>query len=168
MKCQCKILNSWKKRSRKGDRVDGRSSHKLYRTWASMLNRCKSNAPTRDRKYSGRGIGVCERWVEDFYNFVEDMSPRPKGKTLDRKNNEEGYCYHNCRWASPLQQGKNRRGYVSKGLPRGVYKNTNGAKYAVRFSVLGKHINVGYFNTIREASMASLNFRNNTLRTAGK
>jgi len=93
------------------------STHKMtksatYASWRSMLSRCNNkNAPDYDR-YGGRGITVCERW-NSFENFLADMSERPSGKTLDRKDNEGNYEPSNCRWATRIEQGCNTRGNVN-------------------------------------------------------
>ena len=80
-----------------------------YLTWKSMIQRCTNSKFTYFKDYGGRGIIVCERW-RVFSNFLEDMGIRPKGKTLDRKNNDANYEPNNCRWTTPTQQQRNRRG----------------------------------------------------------
>lgn len=80
---------------------------KTYKSWISMKYRCSS--PTK-KNYSGRGIRVCERWLNSFENFIFDMGERPKGMTLDRFPNQNGnYEPLNCRWATPIQQSNNLR-----------------------------------------------------------
>jgi len=81
---------------------------KTYSSWQGMIERCKGN-DARDRKnYTERGITVCERW-KSFDNFLSDMGERPEGKTIDRKNNDNGYYLENCRWATMKEQQNNRR-----------------------------------------------------------
>src|SRR6266487_506032 len=79
-----------------------------YRSWANMLDRCKSKRRSDYPRYGGRGIRVCRRW-RDFARFLEDLGPRPPGLQLDRIDNSRGYEPGNCRWATPKQQANNRR-----------------------------------------------------------
>jgi hypothetical protein len=73
-----------------------------------MLKRCRNEAHKFWRHYGGRGITVCDRWLK-FENFLADMGERPKGKTLDRIDNDGNYHHGNCRWATAEQQSQNRR-----------------------------------------------------------
>jgi hypothetical protein len=81
----------------------------LYDTWQGMKKRC--NNPNNDnyKYYGGRGIKVCERWLNSYENFALDMGERPKGHTLDRINNDGNYEPSNCKWSSLSEQNSNRR-----------------------------------------------------------
>lgn len=82
--------------------------HPLYGAWIGMRQRCNNPRSESYKWYGARGIRVCERW-SDFGSFLEDMGPRPPGASLDRINPRGNYEPGNCRWASPAEQGENRK-----------------------------------------------------------
>jgi hypothetical protein len=96
----------------------GKFEHPLYEIYTDMLGRCRRPTHKRYASYGGRGIYVCDRWLADFWNFVNDMGPRPAGRTssgkrpayvLDRTNNDGPYSPENCRWVTQSESVKNRR-----------------------------------------------------------
>lgn len=90
------------------------STHRReYASWTSMLQRCRNPRCNRYARYGGRGITVCDAW-SSFANFLSDMGSRPEGTTLDRINNDGNYEAGNCRWATHVQQAKNKSATPSK------------------------------------------------------
>jgi hypothetical protein len=83
-----------------------------YRSWVQMKQRCYNPNSYSYKNYGGRGIKVCDRWFNSFSSFIEDMGSRPKGLSLERKDNDGNYEPNNCKWATKNEQLKNRRTYV--------------------------------------------------------
>ena len=84
-------------------------SHPYYPVYSSMKTRCYNKNSEPYRWYGARGIKVCDRWLESFWNFVEDMGDRPEGFTLERLDNNKCYEPENCAWVSMQENIKNRR-----------------------------------------------------------
>jgi hypothetical protein len=75
-----------------------------------MLDRCSREGNKHFHNYGGRGIRVCERWVR-FENFLVDMGIAPRGMTLERRRNDEGYSKDNCDWVPMSANQLNKRTY---------------------------------------------------------
>lgn len=81
-----------------------------YRTWRSMRDRCINPSAAHYDCYGGRGITVCDRWMNSFENFYPDMGPRPSSShSIDRIDVNGNYDPANCRWATIKQQRRNTR-----------------------------------------------------------
>lgn len=92
-----------------------------YKSYLAMRTRCFCKKHAQYKNYGGRGITVCQRWLEPlkgFEHFLADMGKRPIGTSLDRINNLGNYSPKNCRWATAKEQSNNTSANI-----RWKYKN---------------------------------------------
>lgn len=74
-----------------------------------MKQRCLNPKDAQYALYGGRGISVCDEWLSSFEAFAEYVGEKPKGKSLDREDNDKGYEPGNVRWATGSEQLANTR-----------------------------------------------------------
>ena len=138
----------------------GLTYHRLYKTWKSMMQRCNNQGIATYKNYGGRGITVCDEWL-DVRNFINDMYPSFKeGLTLDRIDVNGNYEPSNCRWADSFVQLRNTRKLQKNNTSeyRGVYLNKRTGKYVVQIRVNYARINLGTFITAIDAAKAYDNY----------
>jgi len=94
-----------------------------YKIYHGMKTRCYNKNSVSYVNYGGRGIRVCDRWLESFENFLSDMGKKPSlDHSIDREDNDGDYSPENCRWATASEQSSNRRDAV-----RIVYNGITGS-----------------------------------------
>ena len=133
----------------------GLSKSRFYEIWKAMRDRCNNPKHKVYKNYGGRGITVCEEWL-DIANFVawaEATHPNIEGVSLDRIDNDKGYSPDNCRWATREIQNTNQRmrktntsGFV------GVSWIKHQNKWEAYITVNCIKVHLGVFKTPEEAA----------------
>lgn len=138
--CSSKLLEMEAKKR------DYRSFTKTYKTWNSMKSRCLHVSNPEYFRYGGAGITICDRWLESFDNFLEDMGERPEGLTIDRVDPQGNYEPNNCRWATANEQSYNQ-GLSKRNTSgvAGVYWEEKCKKWRVRIQKDNKLLANDYF-----------------------
>lgn len=125
--CQCLRTETSTERVR----THGWSKSPTWTSWASAKARCRDEGR---HDYGGRGIAMCARWRNGFDAFLEDMGPRPNGRSLDRIDNDGPYAPGNCRWSTRVTQANNtsvnrRVLYEGQELTIAEWARSTGIKY---------------------------------------
>lgn len=114
--CGCLTLEA-RSRNGKSNTTHGMKGTRFYTIWMVMKQRCLNLNNTNFKYYGGRGIKVCERWLE-FINFMEDMYPSylehsnlhgEKDTTINRLDVHGNYEPSNCEWSTIVTQNRNKR-----------------------------------------------------------
>lgn len=91
-------------------RTHGLSSHKIYNSYRAMKERCFNKNYHHFNRYGGRGIRICEEWLNDFkvfYNWAIGNGYK-KGLTIERKDLNGNYEPSNCKWITMAEQQRNK------------------------------------------------------------
>ena len=137
--------------------ADGVTKHPLYPTYKTMRSRCCNKSHRGYLDYGGRGIMVCDRWLEPngagFRNFLEDMGEKPSEKhSIDRIDVNGNYCKENCRWALPSLQSFNSRKRCTNTSGRtGLKWKKSRQAWEVYIRIDGKETYIGSSKSFEEA-----------------
>lgn len=109
---------------------DSKTTHngtntRLFTIWMGMKSRCCRESCPDYKNYGGRGIVICQEWLDNFEIFRDWALANgySDNLTIDRKNVDGNYCPENCRWATSEVQDNNKR--------NSVYYEINGVRKTV-------------------------------------
>ena len=117
--CGCLNDETRKMLIRERSLTHGMANTILYSKYCSMKARCHNKNYKYYHRYGGRGIKICQEWLDSFQNFATwayqsgyDDNKKGYEQTLDRIDNDGDYCPENCRWVNQMTQTKNRSNSV--------------------------------------------------------
>lgn len=101
--CGCLMVDAHKKH--------GKSNHRLFHIWTSMLQRCYNSKNPAYTNYGGRGINICNEWRSDFSLFFNwaMQNGYSDDLSIDRIDVNGDYCPDNCRFVTSKEQSRNTR-----------------------------------------------------------
>jgi len=137
---------------RRPHKLHGMTGTPEHRAWISMRRRCYLETNKHYSHYGGRGIKVCDEWLDNFPAFYAYMGDRPTlGHSIDRINVDGNYEPGNVRWATQAEQVQNTTRLGLAGF-RGIKSQAN--KWSAQIMVEGIQVALYGFNTKEEAANA--------------
>lgn len=133
----------------RGDTVESSPYYYLYGVWRAIKNRCNNEHYKKYKDYGGRGIKVCDEWLNSYSTFkkwaldngyVSGLSK--KEQSIDRINVNGNYEPDNCRWVDMKTQAKNKRNNVCTNFHG---ENVSISELADRYSLSRKLVRDRYY-----------------------
>jgi hypothetical protein len=122
-----------------------------YEAYINARKRCTNINDKSYQNYGGRGITVCDRWLESdgkgFENFLKDMGEPEGGYSLDRIDNNLGYLPTNCRWVTDKIQCNNTRANIfitAFGETKTIAQWVEDERCSISWNGLSRRINDGW------------------------
>lgn len=152
----------------------GLSDTRFYGIWSKMKFRCHNQEYSEFHLYGGRGISVSEEW-HTFENFMNDMYADyqefeklhgENSASIDRIDPDGNYSKENCKWASELEQARNRRNNISVIIDGVKFKTLTevAGRYGISYSTVIERYNAGKRGV---ELIVKVKHRGNTEKTGG-
>ena len=123
------------------------SRKNLVKVFHHMQSRCYNPNDKRYKDWGGRGIKICNEWVENIDSFVSwaISNGYQNGLTIDRIDNNGDYSPDNCRWVTLAENNQNRRSsifYTYNGKTQNLQQWCN--EYGISRSMVNKRLKMGW------------------------
>jgi len=131
-------------------------THPLYSIWATIKQRCTNENNKSYKDYGGRGISICDEWVNSpdvFISYISDLGwdiKNHKSQEIDRINNNGNYEHGNIRLVdratnclNTRMQNNNKSGFVGVNKYKG--------KWRANITINKKQIYLGIYSDIKDA-----------------
>lgn len=143
--------------------MDAKTSRRLKKIFIHMKDRCYNPSDKRYKDWGGRGITICQQWLDDVNSFVEwaVKSGYKHGLSIDRIDNDKGYYPENCRWVTLAENNQNRRDTRHYTIHGETKNMTQWCKiYSIPWSTVDRRLKLGW--DVEDAFTAPIQSRDKT------
>lgn len=135
-----------KQRVKEANSKHSLSQTRIYKIYKDIKKRCYNPKSSNYKIYGGKGVVMCEEWLNNFMNFYNwsIKNNYNDSLTIDRIDVNGNYEPSNCRWTTMKQQANNKTNNIYYEYNGEVFTGTQlSKKTGIKYNTIRSRISSG-------------------------